>query len=276
MREPAIFEGFPTAWQGWPQQPEVSAVVAHGGKYYAIVASSLPFTHILQHVLVSDSPYGPFHPAKKNSRYLVTNNSYFSRFVHTPDGVLVNHQSWEAPPDGVGIIDYGVNAKTGHLSPLKRADWDEEGTMRLKWWDGNDKAKARAVPLESPLIETKFDKGETLILEGEMLLSSYYSGLYLQGSGDSGTAIKVHKNGIVEYGNFFGPDGTFDIRGYVDRELRLSDSVRFRLVRKGRMTEFYLNDYLMQIYSPPEFGTGRIGLMGPVEKFSDLRAWYCS
>ena len=61
----------------------------------------------------------------------------------------------------------------------------------------------------------------------------------------------------------------------VDRDLPLNDSARFRLVRKGRITEFYLNDYLMQCYSLPEQGTGRLGLIGPTNDFRELRAWYC-
>src|SRR5690242_4959251 len=47
---------------------------------------------------IADSPFGPFLLSEKNTRILVGNASYFARFITTPDGVLVNHHSWETDP----------------------------------------------------------------------------------------------------------------------------------------------------------------------------------
>jgi len=218
--------------------------------------------------LVGDFPSGPFSYAPKNRRLLVGDTVYFTRFADTPDGVLVNHHSWENDDrDNRGHI---------YMAPLKRADWDDEGTLRLKWWDGNERAKAKRVFIQSQLVETAFDPNETLILEGVMPLTSSPTGLYLQGSGEKGTGFLVHENGLVEYGDINRDGSGFEKKGYVDRELPFEDKAHFRLIRKGRITEFYLNDYLMQCYSLPEQGTGHIGLIGPPRDFSKLKAWYCA
>jgi hypothetical protein len=109
-----------------------------------------------------------------------------------------------------------------------------------------------------------------------MRLSAVPAGLYLQGTDRRGTGILVHRNGLVEYGDI-NKDGTgFVKRGFVDRDLALRETTRFRLLRRGRITEFYLDDYLMQCYSLPERGTGRIGVLGAADRFSQMQAWHCA
>lgn len=261
------------------ESPEVGAVYAREGKYYALVGLddldplvNNDFTDFRpgHTTFVAESPLGLFAPAPKNRRLLVGNASYFVRFVETPDGVLVNHHSWERLEPAL----FNVQDGTVCMTPLKRAVWDEEGTLRLKWWENNEKAKGRRVHVKSQLFDTAFDPEETLILEGVMRLSSTPIGLYLQGTGDKGTGFLVYKNGLVEYGDV-NPDGTgFEKKGYVDRDLSFKDRARFRLIRKGRITEFYLDDYLMQCYCLPERGTGCIGLISSPDGFCKLKAWY--
>lgn len=261
------------------QSPEVGAVAIARGKYYAlpglddlasVVNNDFTEFHPGHTTVVADSPFGPFAPSARNRRLLVGNGSYFLRFVDTPDGVLVNHQSWEVVKGGMSDVVQG----TCCMTPLKRAVWDEEGTLRLKWWEKNERAKTRAPTLESPL-DTPLDPNETLIWEGVMRLSAAPAGLYLQGTDRRGTGILVHRNGLVEYGDI-NKDGTgFVKRGFVDRDLALRETTRFRLLRRGRITEFYLDDYLMQCYSLPERGTGRVGVLGSVDRFSQMQAWHC-
>jgi len=175
------------------------------------------------------------------------------------------------------------------MAPIKRAQWDDEGTLRLMWWEQNNLAKAESLSvlyekshsgLPVTFLDRLFDSDETLIVEGEMPLPSSsngsVSGLYVQGAAAAGTAFLVRENGAVDFGAMQ-LDGTgFDKQGGVDRELTFEGKVHFRLVRKGRLTEFYLNDYLMQCYSLPEQGTGRIGFIGSAHDFSKLKAWYCA
>jgi len=290
--EPPLLPEVPWGPAG-AESPEVGAVHLWRDRYYALVG--LNGTHPTvdeqmtvfrpgETTVVSDSPFGPFHLAKKNLRLLVGNASYFTRFVDLPDGVLVNHQSWEVDPSK----PLGVDPDRVYMAPIKKAQWDDEGALRLMWWEQNNLAKgerlqilsARSLSDSRPaFLELHFDPNRVLILEGVMPLpnsgSSAPAGLYLQGVGEAGTAFLVRENGVVDYGSMR-IDGTrFEKQDSVDRDLLLKDLAHFRLIRKGRITEFYLNDYLMQCYCLPEQGTGRIGLIGLTHDFrKSLSAWY--
>ena len=268
--------------------PEVGAVHIWGDRYYALIGIDRSVRHAIsgamEATVVADSPFGPFLLAKKNRRLLVGSNSYFTRFVDLHDEVLVNHHSWEVHSNK----PYGVDPARVYMAPIKKAHWDDEGTLRLMWWSKNDAAKAEqlsVVPgkssfgLQPILLDTHFDPNKILILEGIMPLPNAKdeapTGLYLQGAGDKGTAFLVRENGAVHYGSMRFDGTQFEKEDDVDRELPIKSTACFRLLRKGRLTEFYLNDYLMQCYSPPEVGTGRVGLIGPATGFRELSAWYC-
>ena len=261
--------------------PELGAVYVWRDRYYALVCLddlepqvNNDFTDFRpgQTTFVADSPSGPFSPAPRNRRLLVGNSSFFTRFVDTPEGVLVNYQSWEIRHGSMLNVAKGTTC----MAPLKRAVWDDEGTLRLKWWEKNETAKARHVDVKSRLLDTDFDPEKTVILEGEMLLSASPVGLFVQGAGNHGTAFLVHKSGLVEYGDMDRDGARFEKKGYVDRDLFFEDVAHFRLIRKGRITEFFLNDYLMQCYCLPELGTGRLDLIGSSERFGNFKGWYCS
>jgi hypothetical protein len=278
--EPPVLSYVPLGPPSLPS-PEVGAVYVWRDRYYALVGLddlnpqvNDDFTEFRpgHTTFVADSPRGPFTPAPKNRRLLVGNSSYFARFVDTPGGVLLNHHAWEIL-EGAPL---GVNDDTTCMPPLKRAVWDDEGTLRLKWWTGNEKGKCRRVPVEPQLWDTAFDPKETLILEGEMLLASNPTGLYLQGAGDKGTGFLVYRNGRVEYGDICRDGAGFEKKGYVDRDLVFADTARIRLIRRGRITEFYLDDHLMQCYCLPEQGTGRISVIGSAANLRQLAAWYCA
>lgn len=263
---------------------EVGAAHFREGKYYVVFGGSLPISSNLtarMMTAISDSAAGPFRIAPKNHRLLVGNASYFLRFAAVGEDILANHQSWEIsatyPYDGTS------------RATLKKVHWDDEGTLRLMWWGKNNLAKEESLPVSlgnqpsgsQPIwLDIHFEPSRILILEGEMLLPDALDtvsvGLYLEGAGNVGTAFLVRKAGAVDYGSMR-LDGTgFKREDRVDRELPHVNKVQFRLVRKGRITEFYLNDYLMQCFSLPEGSTGRIGFVGLANKLKKLRAWYCT
>jgi hypothetical protein len=233
--------------------------------------------------MIADSPFGPFRPAPRNRRVLVGNNAYFIGFAETPDGLLANHHVWEVDWDHELV---GVVADQTYLAPLKRVVWDEDGTLRLRWWEGNDQAKGTRIdvvvaPAESSTIPTMVDADldveEVVILEGTFALPSTADaprvGLYCEGDDTNGAALLVDHRGVVEYGAI-GSDGSgFVADGHVDREVEFGSNVRFRLIRKRRLTELYLDDHLMSCYCLPSLGTGRIGLIGPTGGVRDLAGW---
>ena len=293
---PILLEGLPP-WPAGSFSPEVASAYFWKGKYYVFLGLDDLQPFISEDgaefrpgitAMVSDSAKGPFQPALKNRRVLVGTSSYFMRFATVGDDVLVNHHSWEVIP---GKFWYDIDPELVYMAPLKRAQWDDEGTLRLMWWEQNNLAKGALLPVslmnsasDSPLIllNTAFDPKETLILEGIMSLpdsnDTIATGLYLQGTENAaaGTAFLVRENGAVDYGSIKSDGTGFDKQGSVDRELPLQGSVSFRLVRKGRLTEFYLNDYLMQCYSLPEQSTGGLAFIGSAHHFENLKAWYCT
>ena len=84
---------------------------------------------------------------------------------------------------------------------LKRAEWDDEGTLRLKWREGNDKAKGKRAHVKSALMETVFDSNETLILEGVQFLARAEVGedTYVRCTLCDYAASNYEETGIVRY-----------------------------------------------------------------------------
>ena len=256
-------------------QGEVGAIERIGDKYYMMY-------HGGGLMLVADSPKGPFEAVKKNREFF-RGHGYFTRFFPTPDALLVNHQSW---PRGDCVGEGSCR-----LAPLKKAVADSEGTVRLAYWEGNDKLKGRPVPVATRprkdsagfvrFIETKFDSGKGLVLEGEVPLASAFprkwpsefgldrfppgrpmSGLYLEYETGRGACILCGPDGVTETG-LSDEQGAFFKREFrIDRELTLGKKAAFRLLLKDSQLEFYLADILMLVHSLPRQGTGRIGLIG--------------
>ena len=271
--------------------PEIGAIREWQGKYYIMTGvdgggASGDDGLFGMITLIGNSPFGPFKPVAKNRKLLVGNNAYFSRFVNTSEGVLVNYHAWEIPSG----LSEGYDLSKVYLGPLKRADWDAEGTLRLAWWEGCDKVKTRplSVKLDEPApsrkvayLKTALDHQRPHILEGVLTLpktpDTISAGLYFESvnAKDPGTAFIVRPKGIVDYGSLH-PDATlFEKRGSVDRELQPGSSMTFRVVRKSRITEFYLDDFLMQCYCLPESALGGVGLLGDAASYRELKAWNC-
>ncbi len=269
---------------------EVGAIVKVGDRYYMM------FGHYpAMRTLIAERPEGPFHAAAKN-QVLLDKHTYFSRFLSSPDGLLVNHHCMSR---NRGIF----------FSPLKTADVDEEGTLRLGWWKGNEKMKHRAVEVQaagekkgtgpicrngpegashkldlSPfsrlgpiaMLGNTFKVADGLILEGTVSLAGQSEdrrGLYVECIGNVGVAVLLDGAGKAEIGPIE-PDGTgFKAEEKVDREMTFGRPAKFRLLVKHSLIEFYLDDVLIECYSLPQDASGRIGLMGGREAFGELHAW---
>ena len=250
---------------------EVGAIERIGAKYYMLFGTGGSMA-----TLVAERPDGPFAAAKKNLRILA-GHTYFARFFPTPEGLLANHHSIARN----GQVSFGT---------LKAAQLDDEGTLRLHWWVGNEKMKSEAVEVKPPLshsggtqkvatLGSDFDLRTGLILEGTLKLPAVGTatpvGLFLTQGKDSGTAILVHAGGVTEFGPMR-PDGTgFKADHRVDREWKFGETARFRLLLKGSLLEFYLDDLLMQCYSLPQEATGQLGLLpgGDPDALTALKAW---
>ncbi|HPM80806.1 MAG TPA: hypothetical protein PLF81_08900 [Candidatus Anammoximicrobium sp.] len=248
---------------------EAGAVERIGQKCYLLLGSGGMKT------LVADRPHGPFRPARKNFTLLHGGPTYFARFFPTnPDGLLINHHAI---------------AKNGriHLSLLKRAMTDDELTLRLGWWSGNERLKHEPIAIRLPadvpddaalvMLDGEFPTDDGMIVEGVVPIpadaDSQGTGVYIETAEAHGTAILVRAGGVTEFG-LMQADGTgFKSELRADREMPFGSAARFRLALKGWLLEFYLDDILMECYSLPSRATGRIGLSGGAGRDSELRAW---
>jgi hypothetical protein len=101
-------------------------------------------------------------------------------------------------------------------------------------------------------------------------------GLFLAHADDAGTAILVRAGGVTELGPMRADGSGFKAEHRIDREWKFGPTARFRLLLKGSLIEFYLDDLLMQCYSLPQQATGRIGVLraGDPAAVSGLQGWY--
>lgn len=246
------------------KQGEVGAIEKINGRYYMMFGY-----HPIMVTLVADNPKGPFRRLEKNDR-LLTGHTYFSRFLRTPDGVLVNHHS---------IAD------TVYFAPLKSAVVDAEGTLRLGWWQGNEKGKGASIAVKPPsregrtgdaiaMIPNGFDIEKGIILEGSMALpqtrEAGRKGLYIPCGVKGGIGVLLDFKGVAELGPIQADGSGFKAARKVDRDMTFGRPARFRLLLKHLLMEFYLDDILIACFSLPGKPTGRIGLIGGGK---DLRAW---
>jgi len=226
--------------------------------------------------LVAEVPEGPFRAAGKNLN-LLSGHTYFARFFPTPDGVLVNHHSI-------------ARNRQVYFAPLKSALVDDEGTLRLGWWKGNDTLKDDAAEvtlsevkgradLPVAMVAAELNVEDGAILEGTLALPEAEAakpvGLYVEHAAGQGSAILVGAGGVSELGSMRGDGAGFKCEKRVDREMDFGKQPSFRLLLKHSLLEFYLNDVLIECYSLPGQATGRVGLIpgGKKGAVRILKAW---
>ena len=248
------------------QHGEVGAVEKIGDKYYML------FGHYpIMTTLVADRPEGPFRKAKKNYKVL-TGHTYFSRFFRHPEGMLACHFTQAR--------DVQVS-----FAPIKDVRIDQEGTLRFGWWKGNEKMKHRPIAVEKPLdsnaavalLGNTFDTKQGLIIEGVLPLpktkDSPRSGVYVECTNHFGAGLLIDSSGVAELG-LMNADGTgFKMEKRVDREMTFDSPAAFRLLVRGSLMEFYLDDILIESFALPANASGRIGLINAEDAIGTLKAW---
>jgi len=271
-----------------PGDIELGAVEKVGDRYYAIIGA---WTHDGGMLTFSaDKPGGPFIASEKNYS-LLRGDCYFGRFFPTPDGLLVSHHlvtRIKRNERFQGMVNY--------FAPLKRARFDEEGTMRLGWWEGNNtlKGEESAVVLDfsgsGPEQIPAFANGMLDVRRGTVVEGTVYfedlaevnvPGIWLETEVGPCAAIRMLSSSET-LGGVTGRDGSnFTDKGlsklerwqHVQRDLPLLPEVSFRLLFRHSHIELYLDDYLFNVYSLPEPFTGRIGFMDGGAGIGKLKAW---
>lgn len=242
---------------------EVGAVHQFGERYYAMLADYAT-PHCGMFVFVADSPGGPFRPSPRNLDLLRNQSrmhAYFTRFLDTPDGVLVNHHALSGEKDSYG------NA-ISYLAPLKKARMIDD-VLYFAWWPGNDRLKGKKAERDSSGNQAlRFEPSQGIVLEGELELPGSLS----IGSSDGvRTEIRTNEKGIVEIG-IVDPTAGFTCQERIDREIAFGARPRFRLLLRHSMLEFYLEDLFVQCYTMENPPDGTISC----QSASELSLWQWS
>lgn len=258
---------------------EIGGVEKIGGKFYMMQGHDF-----VMRTLIADQPQGPFLPATKNFR-LLSGHTYFTRFLRTPDGLLVNHHASSSKP-APGFGDRQV-----YFSPLKSAVVDDEGVLRLGWWKGNEKMKHEPIEVTSPnatpgeqatiaMLGNTFDTQGGIVMEGTLKLpdkaDSPRRGLYIECGDSRGSAVLLDARGAAELGSIRANGTEFKAEKRVDREMTFGRPATFRLLLKETLLEFYLDDILIECFTLPADATGRIGLIRGSDSraIGELKAWH--
>jgi hypothetical protein len=192
------------------------------------------------------------------------------------------------------LVCHFIRDRNGEVSfaPLKDVRIDGEGTLRLGWWKGNEKMKRAAIAVETPADTSKaismlghqFDTSKGIILEGTLRLPKGEGeprcGLYIECGNRERVGVLIDHSGVAELGSLQANGEDFQIRERnkrdlkrVDREMAFANPAKFRLLLRGPLMEFYLDDILVESFALPANATGRIGLINSAETLGTLKAW---
>ncbi len=106
-----------------------------------------------------------------------------------------------------------TKARNGQVSfaPIKDVRIDDEGTLRLGWWKGNEKIKHKLIAVEEPAESTEvamlgnsFDINQGIILEGTLRLPKAENeprrGVYVECTENLGAGLLIDSTGVAELG----------------------------------------------------------------------------
>jgi len=136
-----------------------------GGQWYAMLGYGWPRTML---TYSAPTAYGPWWRAPKNVN-LLNGSCYYLRFFRGLENeLLVTHQSWT-----------NKGTHVAYIAPYKSTEVDDEGTLRLTWWKGNEHLKATelkptpAVEPHSPWLTKNLTIDEIsagIVLEAQMAI----------------------------------------------------------------------------------------------------------
>ena len=272
-----------------PSHCEVGDVKAVNGRYYAMLNHSLQNNRGSRMIqLIADRPEGPFVAAERNTA-IIEGDVHFARFFQSPSGLLVVQHSMTKEKRTTG-------GWACYATPMKRAVIDDEGIMRLGYWEGNEAMKGEKVEIKPrntrnglALQDVELDPMRGFILEGVIQMAqdgeTELPGLYLGSGEERGTVICVTPKGTSRIGTVSAAGTDFELRdphavwfgpAEIDREMTFGRTVAFRLLVRRGMLEFYLDDVLFHIRTLRQFADGKFGLVGASGSVREVKAWQMS
>jgi len=228
----------------------------------------------------ADVPTGPYLPPPKNAVFLQPGSTYFSRFLPTDEGLLVNHHSMS------GIrLDHPSRRPITHVAPFKLAEVDDEGVMRWRYWDGNEALKGPAIPMDhgrtgdSRLHDGEIDFNRGVVIEGNLTLPQpgEQPVSVLFAVGERRYVVRILANGIVEMGTTDASGGSWEKTLSIDREWDFGRAVTLHILARSGMLEVYLDDHFMECWTMGCHGTETVSLACDDHgRLTDIRLWQMS
>ena len=205
---------------------ESGSITFHQGRYYMLVGCYDSPRGVV--VMVSYDPAGKYVP-QAESAALFTNeefmHGYFARFFETPEGTLANFH----------VLLREQNQHMRHytyMAPIKKVHYDEEGILRLRWWQANDGLIGPVLDTVQPACMARLN-----VSDGEKVQ------IHLQ-NGDK-YLLSINADGRAELMR----NGKTCAR--IDRGLKLEGCMQVKILLRDTMLEWYLDEWYMFCYTLP-------------------------
>ena len=234
-----------------------------------------------QATFVSDTAGGPYEVAEKNPYILAYSTpkmcssmagaaAYFTRFLlrydaadpSSPEELLVIHQSYGSCFGGWHNV---------YLAPLKLAHIDSEGTMRLKYWTGNDAMLGAPVPVRltnddavaeiTKNISTPCNNANGTVIVGAAPAGNG-SVIFFGAGGDPESIEMGVAGGVLCVWTRASAAAPRVILEEIDRAMTLGATVHWRVLLRGSMAEVYVDDVL--IIGEPRYGLLCCEMLTPI------------
>lgn len=277
-------------WEDVPPTPsereegefEVSGCVKVNGTYYYLGGwfNYLGDRGYHVHTLRGKHPRGPFSP--DGAAYRLCGNSkrwvsIWARMHDTGDEILA-----------ASYMNEGYSYEMGEtwMPPVKLAQCDERGHLRLCWWPNNERIKGAVLDSPCPekielaatehpatgadlfdgsleMIEQLLPVEQGVVIEFTLTLSSAdkrltspCAGIFLEEEPDSGTAIWMNAHGETSIGRMrtegawsFDPEDTLCLMTAAQAGIQREVPHTFRLLIRGVLFELYQDDVLVQTFN---------------------------
>ena len=254
---------------------ESGAIYPINGRYYGMFGQNrkmLSFT--------ADEVGGPYKQSEINGVCLQAGPTYFSRFLPTDHGLLVNHHSMSGT-----YIKLGNRRPVTYAAPFKRAEVDDEGVMRWKYWEGNEALKGVPLPVITPsrgevqFVTHKLDFNKGIVVEMDMTLPDENEKpvTLVFKAVENNYAVRFNYNGVVEMGTMDSQGNHWKRTFGVNREWDFGKTVSARILARAGMLEVYLDDHFMECWTMGCHGakTVEIGFIDN-EAVKNMQLWQMS
>jgi len=245
----------------WSEVGAVERIAYRNGTaaaYFALLGGNAENQLAEMVTYLAAQPDGPFRAATRNRVLLPKPSCYFARFFRGGGGeLLVTHQSFSR----VG---------RAYVAPFKAARVDDDATLRLAWWEGNQRLKGRPVrvrldadgsllPRLDPSLGSVLEASFPLPPAGATLPS--WPGFVFEQADGGATLLAVDAAARCAAANLTSAAPPSVVHTW-DRELPplpAGELVVARLLYRRDMLELYVNDVLLPVYLlPPTTGSVRV------------------